>query len=84
MNKLACCWCEQEFQTACLLDNFCSDECSSNYWKSPAKLEITSECPQCHRKYIRTIFSVECRAFQNVVLCQDCMLAAWEFVKMVV
>jgi len=70
--ELICCFCEKEFQTDCLLDWFCSDECSENYWKNPSRLEVESECPQCHQKYIRTIFSVECCAYQSLVLCKDC------------
>jgi hypothetical protein len=48
MVEQTCNWCGQKFQSFCLLDNFCSNECNINYWKNSKRLEISSECPQCH------------------------------------
>jgi hypothetical protein len=72
MFHLTCNWCERVFQTKCLLDNFCSEECSNNYWKNPASVDVTSTCPQCSKQHTRTVLSVACRGWLGLVLCPTC------------
>jgi hypothetical protein len=54
------------------LEHFCSSECQQDYWNNPARLDITTECPQCHQDFTRAIYSVEAMALQALMMCPAC------------
>lgn len=51
---------------------FCSPQCEQTYWNSPPAAEITTECPQCHEAFMRTVFTVEVAAYQALTVCPKC------------
>lgn len=65
-------YCEENFESKCVMDDFCSEECRNTYWKNPEKVLISSTCPGCDKKFEREIFTVELRGYQALTMCPDC------------
>lgn len=67
----SCHWCLNTFYDDMIRD-FCSDMCMNEYWKQPIKLKISTECPNCFKKYTRVIFSIEAKPYQALTICPSC------------
>jgi endogenous inhibitor of DNA gyrase (YacG/DUF329 family) len=73
--QIPCVYCGSIFKTPVVVESFCSHKCEMDYWGSPEeirKIEIESECPQCHKPYRRLIERIELRNYQALLMCPNC------------
>lgn len=72
---LICVYCDNEFKSTVILNNFCCKACQDDYYKIPEeerKLTITTKCPTCHEQYTREIDYTEMRFYQALCMCDKC------------
>lgn len=69
---LTCLQCDKEYQTKCILQDFCSKECENNYWANPQKIEISTKCPTCKKDWSRIIDMTQLRGYQHLLSCSEC------------
>ena len=67
-----CLQCNKEYETECILQDFCCKGCEDIYWKNPQKAEITTKCPKCKEDWTRTIDMTQLRTYQAAILCNKC------------